>query len=70
MTFYQCSVFEFDGKINSWIEDDDGKVIFDMGVTENFPPQYGNTPEYMTSYLRSINLIKESDQVIYHKGGT
>jgi hypothetical protein len=67
MILYQVSIFQ-NGSINSWIENNDGKVIFDMGLTKNFPPQYGNTPEYMTHYLRSINLISESDQVEYREG--
>jgi len=67
MIFYQVSVFS-DGLINSWIENNDGKVIFDMGLTEKFPPQYGNTPDRMTIHLRSIGLISEIDIVEYRVG--
>jgi hypothetical protein len=67
MTFYQVSIFQ-NGSINSWIENDDGKLIFDMGLTANFPPQYGNTPEQMTNHLREIGLISDADRIEYRVG--
>ncbi len=39
-----------------------------MGLTANFPPQYGNTPEQMTNHLRAIGLISEADHIEYRVG--
>jgi len=39
-----------------------------MGLTANFPPQYGNTPEHMTNHLRAIGLISEADHIEYRVG--
>lgn len=68
-TLNQVSIFAPDGwRKRSWIEDGRGNVIFDMGLTEDFPPQYGWTPEYMTKHLRSINLITDDEEVKYCEG--
>jgi hypothetical protein len=62
-TLNQVSIFAPDGyRKRSWIEDGRGNVIFDMGLTEDFHP------EYMTKHLRLINLITDDEEVKYCEG--